>query len=117
MDDNQDIEISRAMEGDLNAQRQLFEAYYSYVLSISLRYMATREVAEEVLNDIFLKIFNRLYALDFLFQAKIAANKGTSSIFDAHHDGNHVYALKNRWSTLLYCTLGFHDKSLMLKAG
>jgi len=61
--------------------------------------------------------FNRLYALDLLFQAKIAANTGTSSIFDAHHDGDHVCALKNRWSTRLYCTFGFHDKSLMHKAG
>jgi hypothetical protein len=39
--------------------------------------------------------------LEFLLQTKIAANTGTSAIFDAHHDGDHVCALKNHWSTRL----------------
>ena len=79
MNESQDIEIARAIEGDLNAQRFLFEAYYAYVLSISLRYMASREVAEEVLNDIFLKVFNKLklYDKNYPFKAwirKVAIN-------------------------------------------
>jgi hypothetical protein len=55
--------------------------------------------------------------LDFLLQGRIAANTGTSSIFDARHDGDHVCALKNRWSTRLYCTSAFHDETLMNNPG
>ena len=35
--------------------------------------------------------FNRDHALDFLLQGRIAANTGTSSIFDARHDGDHAF--------------------------
>ncbi len=59
----------------------------------------------------------RDYALDFLLQGRIAANTGTSSIFDAHHDGDHVCALKNLWSTRFYCTSAFHDKTLIHNPG
>ncbi len=61
--------------------------------------------------------FNRDYALDFLLQGRIASNTGTSSIFDARHDGDHVCALKNLWSTRLYCTSAFHDETLMNNPG
>jgi hypothetical protein len=34
---------------------------------------------------------NRDNALDFLLQGRIASNTGTSSIFDARHDGDHAF--------------------------
>lgn len=64
MKDSQTEQLLLASEGDLMAQHKLFEAYFAYVLSITLRYMSTREVAEEVLNDIFLKVFLKLGQYD-----------------------------------------------------
>ncbi len=58
-------------------------------------------------------LLNRDNALDFLLQGRITANTGTSSIFDAHHDGDNVCAHKNLWSTRLYCTSAFHNKTLI----
>jgi len=52
--------LREAQEGNLTAQRKLFEQYFGYVKSLTLRYMATVEEAEEMLNDVFLKFFDRL---------------------------------------------------------
>ena len=62
--------IAGAREGSLRAQKKLFESYYAYVMSISLRYMATREEAEEVLNDVFLKVFAKIQSYDSQFPFK-----------------------------------------------
>jgi len=57
-------------------KKQLYQRLPSpYIASISLTIVSK-------------PAFNRKYALDFLFQAQIAANTGTSSIFEAHHDGD-----------------------------
>ncbi|MBK8507025.1 MAG: RNA polymerase sigma factor [Saprospiraceae bacterium] len=64
MKDSQTEELLLASGGDLNAQRYLFETYFAYIMSITLRYMSSRQVAEEVLNDIFLKVFLKLSQYD-----------------------------------------------------
>ncbi len=70
--DSQDL-IIKAGDGHADAQRQLFANYFPYVMSITLRYMSSREEAEEMLNDSFLKIFGGLpsYDADFPFKGWI----------------------------------------------
>ena len=45
--------------------------YYSYAMSICLRYARTRETAEEILNDSFLKVFKSIkkYNSDYPFKS------------------------------------------------
>lgn len=50
--------------GDLNRQRQLYEYFYGYGMSISLRYAGNREAAAEILNDTFFKVFTGLDKYD-----------------------------------------------------
>jgi RNA polymerase sigma-70 factor, ECF subfamily len=52
--------IQACIHGNVQAQRVLFKQHFGYAKSISLRYASTREDAEEVLNEGFLKIFQNL---------------------------------------------------------
>lgn len=46
------------------AQKQLFEAYYSFGVNICLRYAGSREEAEEMFDDGFLRVLNKLSYYD-----------------------------------------------------
>jgi RNA polymerase sigma-70 factor (ECF subfamily) len=46
------------------SQKQLYEEYYAYALSICLRYADSRDEASEILNDGFMKIFNSIKLFD-----------------------------------------------------
>lgn len=45
-------------------QRQFYLHYYSYALSVCLRYLADRDAAQEAVNDGFLKVFQDLPRFD-----------------------------------------------------
>lgn len=57
------------MEGcrqfDRKSQELLYVEFYSYGMSICLRYADTREEAAEILNDGFMKIFTNIKKFDF----------------------------------------------------
>ena len=56
-----DIEIiSQVLKGDHNAYAVLVERYKSYVFTLTLRYIKSREDAEEVSQDIFIKAYRSL---------------------------------------------------------
>jgi RNA polymerase sigma-70 factor, ECF subfamily len=65
---NKGFDLPEVLEGCRNgrqqAQRALFEQYYSLGKSICLRYAANREEVEEMLNDGFVKVFAKLHAYD-----------------------------------------------------
>jgi RNA polymerase sigma-70 factor (ECF subfamily) len=46
------------------SQKQLYEEFYAYALSICLRYADNRDEASEILNDGFMKIFNNVKLFD-----------------------------------------------------
>jgi RNA polymerase sigma factor (sigma-70 family) len=52
--------IKAAAKGEKKAEKQLFEHFYPYVMSIALRYMHQEAEAEECLNDTFYKFFKSL---------------------------------------------------------
>lgn len=49
--------IKGCKKGKAQSQEALYRAFYGYALSISLRYCRSREEAEEIVNDSFLKVF------------------------------------------------------------
>ena len=66
-----DIEIiSQVLEGDHNAYAMLVERYKSYVFTLVLRFVKSREDAEEVSQDIFIKAYRSL--ADFRGSAKFS---------------------------------------------
>lgn len=52
--------LKRCSQGDLKAQEHLFKQYYSYVMSVAMRFSSSRDNAKEITNDSFLKIFNKI---------------------------------------------------------
>lgn len=68
---NQKKIIKECKKGKIAAQHLLYMHYYSYAMSICLRYSKTREIAEEILNDSFLKVFKNIkkYNSDYPFKS------------------------------------------------
>ena len=58
--DDQGSVIAACRHNNASAQRALIRLYYGYVKSISLRYSANDQDADEILNDSFLKVFSNL---------------------------------------------------------
>jgi RNA polymerase sigma-70 factor (ECF subfamily) len=56
-EDNLDSVIKACLNQDSQAQKTLIRLFYGYAKSISMRYAAHQEEAEEIINDSFLKIF------------------------------------------------------------
>lgn len=65
MDEALDISVVKGcLNGDRKSQELLYQQYYSYGMSICLRYSTSREEASEVLNDSFMKVFHHLDRYD-----------------------------------------------------
>ena len=47
--------------GEKTSQERLYKLYYGYAMGITLRYSSSREEAMEILNDGFLKVFDKKY--------------------------------------------------------
>jgi len=52
--------ISRVLQGDANAYASLVQQYQNFVFTIVLRYVKSREDAEEVAQDVFVKAYRSL---------------------------------------------------------
>lgn len=68
------INLQLLIEGCRNenrhSQRKLYEHFYGYAMSVALRFGESREEALEIVNDSFLKVFNRLDQYDTSFPFK-----------------------------------------------
>lgn len=66
--EEQEEYIRSLLEGCLRrhrkSQKLLYQEYYNYGMSISLRYASNRDEASEILNDSFMKIFGHLKKFD-----------------------------------------------------
>ncbi len=57
---NEETLISKCINGNKIAQRQLFETYAPGMMGVCLRYFRDVEVAEDVLQESFVKVFRKL---------------------------------------------------------
>lgn len=57
---NVEIWLEGCRKQDSECQRLLYRHFYNYALTICLRYAASRDEAREILNDAFVKVFNRI---------------------------------------------------------
>ena len=56
--------IQGCKEGNRKYYEMLYKSYYGYVISIALRYVINREIAEESTNDCFMKVFSNIHHYD-----------------------------------------------------
>ncbi len=52
--------IQKCIEGNAAAQRELYETYAPFIKGVVIRYIADKETARDLLNDIFCRIFSKL---------------------------------------------------------
>lgn len=55
---------------DRQSQKELYKACFSYAMSVCLRYANSKDEAKEILNDAFLKVFNKIHHLSPPYQFK-----------------------------------------------
>ncbi|MES2799176.1 MAG: RNA polymerase sigma factor [Bacteroidota bacterium] len=62
-------QLKAIIEGCINnnkrSQEELFKLYYGKMLSVCMRYTNDRDTAQEILQDGFIKIFDKLNAFDY----------------------------------------------------
>lgn len=89
-----DALIRACKKGKRASQRELYKLYYSYGMSICLRYSKNRQEAQEILNDGFVKVFNNLekYDLKLSFKAWLRRILINSAIdyYRKHHKHQHT---------------------------
>jgi RNA polymerase sigma factor (sigma-70 family) len=62
--------VQGCLRNDRDCQRLLYQHYYSYAMGVCLRYCKSKDEAKEVLNDGFLKIFQKIsqYRIETSFE-------------------------------------------------
>ena len=60
-----DILIRGCLQNDRRAQRQLYDQFSPVMLGVCMRYARSREEAEEILQEGFLKVFSKIYQYGF----------------------------------------------------
>jgi RNA polymerase sigma-70 factor (ECF subfamily) len=55
--------IRRSQSGDKKAMESLYEAYKTSIFNLAFRYTYNRAIAEDLLHDIFIKVFSHIHEL------------------------------------------------------
>lgn len=92
--------IRKAQKGSRKSQNHLYKLYYSYVMSIALRFSSNREEAQEIVHDAFMKMFANLGKFDrnLNFKAwlrKIVVNTSIDHYRKYQTIPNHLEVLEN----------------------
>lgn len=56
--------IRRCSEGELRAQETLYKRWFSFAMSVAVRYTADEDVAMNVVNDSFMKVLDKINEFD-----------------------------------------------------
>lgn len=73
----------------MKSQEQLYRAFYGFAMSVCLRYCKTHEDAKEVLNDSFLKVFDKIDSFDPAHSFKPWFKKIVINTAIDHYRANH----------------------------
>lgn len=57
--------VEACIRGERKAQNEFFKAYYGKMMSVCLRYVKDRDSAQEIVQDGFIKVFDKLELFDF----------------------------------------------------
>ena len=62
--------LQACRDGNRAAQKRLYQLYFSYGMSVALRYSSVKPEAEDILNTAFFKVFSRLDQYDENYEFK-----------------------------------------------
>jgi RNA polymerase sigma-70 factor (ECF subfamily) len=86
--------VQGCIQDDRESQGKLYKLFYGYAMSICTRYTKTREEAVEVLNDGFLKIFQKIgkYDSDKSFKGWVRKIMINTALDNYRQNLKHYYA-------------------------
>lgn len=88
MHENRDMEIvSKINRGDVRAFEELYSNYYTYLCTVATRYVFSPEAAQEIVNDVFLNVWNNRVSLLYpvsAYMVKSVRNRCINHIQRAH---------------------------------
>ncbi|MDB5263798.1 MAG: polymerase sigma 70 [Adhaeribacter sp.] len=86
--------IQGCIEEERKSQKELYQLFYGYAMSVCLRYSQTPEEATEVLNDGFLKIFLKvkMYNPAMSFKGWLRRIMINTALDNYRHNLKHYYA-------------------------
>ena len=89
--------ISRVLQGEQNAYAELVKRYQSYVFTLILRMVKTREDAEEIAQDVFVKAYRSLadFRGDSKFSTWLYTITNTTSITFLRKKKLEIHSLDN----------------------
>ncbi len=67
------ILVEELKRGSREAQRELYNCYSAPLMSIALRYLGSRELAEDLLHDAFIKIFRSMDKFNYRGEGSLRA--------------------------------------------
>jgi RNA polymerase sigma factor (sigma-70 family) len=87
--------IHKAKKGDRKSLEMLYKHFYGYAMSVALRYSNSKDVASEIVNDSFMKVFDKIEQHDenSSFKAWFRRILVNTSIDHFRKNGKHSYVL------------------------
>lgn len=85
---------------NIKSQEQLYRAFYGFAMSLCLRYCKTYEDAREVVNDSFLKVFNKIESFDPALSFKTWFKRILINTAIDHYRANHKQYEYNDFDTV-----------------
>ncbi|MFK7948147.1 MAG: RNA polymerase sigma factor [Saprospiraceae bacterium] len=83
--------IKACKRGKRASQKELYKLYYSYGMSICLRYSKNRQEAQEILNDGFVKVFKNLDKYDIKLSFKAWLRRILINVAIDYYRKHHKY--------------------------
>ncbi len=73
MESRDEILVDKLRRGDSGAQRELYSRYCGVLMAIAVRYMASKDAAEDLLHDAFIKIFHSIKKFEYRGEGSLRA--------------------------------------------
>jgi len=76
--------LRQCLDGDHNAQKQVFEMYAPKMMSVCMRYGRHKLESEEIMQDGFVKVFTNLHKFEYKgsFEGWVRRMKGYRTVFN-----------------------------------
>ncbi|WP_085536362.1 RNA polymerase sigma-70 factor [Massilibacteroides vaginae] len=102
--------IRKLNKGDTDAFKSLYTTYYVYLCAVSTKYVYNYEIAKEIVNDVFLNIWNKRGSLEYPIKTYLTRSVQNRSLNHLRNKQTEEISL----SELDEYVLAFHEEQVNL---
>lgn len=102
--------IRKLNNGDTDAFKSLYTTYYVYLCAVSTKYVYNYEIAKEIVNDVFLNIWNKRGSLEYPIKTYLTRSVQNRSLNHLRNKQTEEISL----SELDEYVLAFHEEQVNL---